>query len=110
MFPLRIGSQAGNGTDRNQSGDQDALPEGEEEDPFHTKELRHWSERSEILRNAHPKDGEAVEGEANGGVVDDGYVEVSGVAAEGSFIVGVGQFQDDRYDGKDWLHLHIFYA
>ena len=86
------------------------MPEGEEEDALDAEELGHRAERFQVVVHAQPEDREAVEGEADADVVDDGDVEVARVGAQVAVVVLVAGLEDERGNGEDGLDVDVFWG
>ena len=84
--------------------------EGEEEDALDAEELGHRAERLQVVVRAQPEDREAVEGEADADVVDDGDVEVARVGAQVAVVVLVAGLEDERGNGEDGLDVDVFWG
>lgn len=53
------------------------MPEGEEDDRLHHEEFKNGAVRTEQLPCGKVKEEEGIQRQANGDVVDDGYVQVT---------------------------------
>lgn len=84
------------------------LPEREENQSFHTQELRHGSEWLEVCIGADPEHCETVKGKRNTKVVGDSDVGVTGICFELTIFVSTGGFQYDCDDCQERLDLYIF--
>lgn len=119
VFVVGIGTETADGTGRDEEGDDDGLPEGEEQDAFDAEEFGHRTvmevvrifghsagdtgkdapEWFEVLGDAEPEHGKTVQAETDTRVVNDTDIEVTRVDAEVTLIVFPNNLENQSGDG-----------
>ncbi len=92
-----------------EAGDDDALPEGEEEDGLDAEELGHGVMRLEGPVEEDVEEPQAVEGVADRGVHDDGLVDPEAVEGERPFPVEPAGVEDERHERAGGLQHDVLH-
>ena len=98
---------AGDGTQKLQYREEEALPIGSENDELDTQKLGHGSEGLEVPVHADPEHGQRVQAEGDADVVYYTRPEIARVNIDIAFLVCVGQLENDGSHGKYRLEVSI---
>ena len=64
-------------------------------------------EGNEVVMDAHPKDCQTVEAEANTGVVNDADIQVARIGTKGPFVIFADDFGNEGGKSEYRFNLHI---